>query len=183
MVRGVALDPKGNLLLAGYTLSSNFPVTSDAAQHAYGGGGDAFVITVNATTPTAFLKYSTFLGGSDGEVAYAIASDPAGNVYLTGYTLSADFPVTSNAPQTQWGQGIDVFLTKLKPNVAGPSALQYSTYVGGATLNTALTISVGPDGTAYVGGKTAGDFPTSSNATQGGYGGGSYDGFVLIVNN
>jgi Beta-propeller repeat len=182
MVRGVALDPQGNLLLTGYTLSSNFPVTPDAAQHAYGGGGDAYVLTVNATTPTAFLKYSTFVGGADGDVAYAIASDPAGNVYLTGYTLSPNFPVTSNAPQTQWGQGIDVFLTKLKPNVAGSSALQYSTYLGSATLNTALAIAVGPDGAAYVGGKTAGEFPTSSNAAQGGYNGGSFDGFLFIIN-
>jgi hypothetical protein len=91
--------------------------------------------------------------------------------------------VTPNAPQPQWGQGIDIFLVKLKPHVAGLSALQYSTYVGGATINSALALAVGPDGTAYVGGKTEGELPTSGNATQGGFGGGSSDGFILIVNN
>jgi hypothetical protein len=181
MVRGVALDPTGNLLITGYTLSRDFPVTADAAQHTYGGGGDVYVAAVNALTPTAFLKYSTFIGGSDGEVAYAVAADPAGNIFVTGYTLSPDFPITANAPQPSWGQGIDVFLVKLKPHVAGLSALQYSTYIGGATVNSALALAVGPDGAAYVGGKTEGEFPTSANASQGGFAGGSFDGFMLIV--
>lgn len=181
MVRGVALDPQNNLVVTGYTLSRDFPVTSDAAQYVYGGGGDAFVTIVNALTPTSFLKYSTFLGGSDADVSYAVGTDPAGNIYLTGYTLSPDFPVTANAPQPQWGNGIDVFATELTPHVAGPTALQYSTYVGGATVNTGLALAVGSDGTLYAAGKTEGEFPTSGNAPQGGYGGGSYDGFVMIV--
>ncbi len=183
MVRGASIDPGGNLLLTGYTLSPNFPVTSDAAQHQYGGGGDAFVIIANATTPNSFLKYSTFFGGSEGEVAYGVASDPSGNIYLTGYTLSPNMPVTSNAPVTQWPQGIDIFLVKLTPHVAGFGAYQYSTYFGGPTINSALAIAVGPNGTAYVVGNTGGEFPTAPNATQAGYGGGSSDGFLLIVTN
>ncbi len=183
MVRGVTLDPSGNLVITGYTLSRNFPVTSDAAQHTYAGAGDIYVAVVNATTPTAFLKYSTFLGGSDADVAYGVATDPSGNIYVTGYTLSSNFPVTPNAPQPQWGQGIDIFVAKLTPHVAGLGALQYGTYIGGATINSALAIAVGPDGTAYVGGKTAGELPTSANATQGGYGGGNSDGFILILKN
>jgi hypothetical protein len=183
MVRGVALDNAGNLVVTGYTLSPNFPVTADAAQHAYGGGGDAFVSVVNAFTPTAFLNYSTFLGGSDGEVAYAVAVDSAGFIYVTGYTLSPDFAITQNAPQPAWGQGIDIFLTKLQPHVSGRAALQYSTYFGGATVNTGLALAVGPDFTAYVAGWTEGQLPTSSKASQGAYGGGSSDGFLLVVTN
>jgi hypothetical protein len=183
VVRGVALDPQGNLLITGYTLSRDFPVTPDAAQHAYGGNGDVFVAAVNAMTPATFLRYSTFLGGSDGDVAYAVASDPSGNIYVTGYTLSPDFPITSNAPQPQWGQGIDIFLVKLQPHVAGLGALQYSTYFGGATVNTGLSLAVGPDGTAYAAGQTGGELPTTSNAAQGGFNGGRSDGFLLIVTN
>ncbi len=183
VVRGVTLDPQGNLVITGYTLSRDFPVTSDAAQFSYGGNGDVFVVAVNAMTPRAFLQYSTFLGGSDGDVGYAVATDPSGNIYVTGYTLSPDFPITSNAPQPQWGQGIDIFLVKLKPHVSGPSALQYSTYLGGATVNTGLALTVGPDGTAYAAGKTGGELPTSSNAAQGGFNGGSSDGFLSIVTN
>jgi hypothetical protein len=181
MVRGMTLDNAGNLVVTGYTLSPNFPVTSDAAQPSYGGNGDAFVTVVNAFTPTAFLKYSTFFGGSEGEVAYAVAVDSAGFIYLTGYTLSPDFPITQNAPQPAWGQGIDIFVTKLQPNVAGLSALQYSTYIGGATVNTGLAIAVDSNFTAYVAGWTVGELPTASNAQQGGYGGGSSDGCFFVL--
>ena len=181
MARGAALDSKGNLIVTGYTLSSNYPRTSDAAQNAYAGEGDAFVTVVNALTPNSFLLYSTLLGGSDADVGYGVAADPAGNIYVTGYTLSSNFPTTQNAPQPQWSNGIEIFVTKLTPHVAGSSALQYSTYIGGATINSGLAMVVGANGTAYVGGKTAGLFPTSANAAQGGFGGGAYDGFILIL--
>jgi hypothetical protein len=181
MVRGMTLDNAGNLVVTGYTLSPNFPVTADAAQPSYGGGGDAFLAVMNAFTPTSFLNYSTFLGGSDGEVANAVAVDSAGFIYLTGYTLSPDFPVTQNAPQPSWGQGIDIFVTKLQPHVAGPSALQYSTFIGGATVNSGMAVAVDSNFTAYVAGWTGGEFPTASNAQQGGYGGGNSDGCFLVL--
>jgi len=181
MVRGMTLDNAGNLVVTGYTLSLDFPVTADAAQRSYGGGGDAFVAVVNALTPTTFLNYSTFFGGSDGDVAYAVAVDSAGFIYLTGYTLSPDFPITQNAPQPAWGQGIDIFLTKLQPHVAGRAALQYSTYFGGATVNTGLAIAVDSNFTAYAAGWTGGELPTSSKASQGAYSGGPSDGFLLVV--
>jgi len=181
MVRGMTLDNSGNLVVTGYTLSPNFPVTADAAQHSYGGSGDAFVAVVNALTPTAFLNYSTFFGGSDGDVGYAVAVDSAGFIYVTGYTLSADFPITQNAPQPAWGQGIDIFLTKLQPHVAGRAALQYSTYFGGATVNTGLALAVDSNFTAYAAGWTGGELTTASNANQGGYAGGPSDGFLLVV--
>jgi hypothetical protein len=181
MVRGMTLDNSGNLVVTGYTLSPNFPVTADAAQRSYGGAGDAFVAVVNALTPTSFLNYSTFFGGSDGDVAYAVAVDSAGFIYLTGYTLSPDFPITQNAPQPAWGQGIDIFVTKLQPHVAGRAALQYSTYFGGATVNTGLAIAVDANFTAYAAGWTGGEIPTQPNSTQGAYGGGPSDGFLLVV--
>jgi hypothetical protein len=181
MLRGMTLDNSGNLVVTGYTLSPNFPVTADALQGVYGGGGDAFVTVVNALTPTAFLNYSTFLGGSDGEVANAVAVDSAGFIYLTGYTLSTNFPITQNAPQPVWGQGIDIFLTKFQPHVTGLGALQYSTYMGGATVNSGLAIAVDSNFTAYAAGWTGGELPTQPNSTQGAYGGGVSDGFLVVI--
>ncbi len=177
--RKLALDVNGNLLVTGQTLSMDFPVTGDAAQLNYGGNGDAFVAVVNPLDPR-FLLYSTFLGGSDGEVAYDIAGDRAGSIYVTGYTLSGNFPVTSDAPQSLWGGGIDVFLSKLKPGVAGYSAFQFSTYLGETTINVANGLAIAPDGTMYIAGYTGGLWP-SVNPTQSGFGGGYTDGFIAAI--
>jgi hypothetical protein len=178
--RAIAVDPKGNLIVTGYTMSSDFPVTGDSVQSVYGGNGDAFVAVVNPAVP-GFVLYSTYLGGSDGDVGYAVASDAAGYIYVTGYTLSGDFPTTTNAPQQQWGQGIDVFVTKLKRGVAGQAGLQYSTYLGDENVNVGRGLAVAPDGTAYVAGSTEGVWPVWPNPSQGTYGGGSSDGFVLVL--
>ena len=129
-VRGIAFDSAGNLLVTGYTLAKDFPVTPDAVQPKAGGNGDAFVSVVNPMAYPNFLVYSTYLGGSQGEVAYGIAGDSAGNIYVTGYTLSPDFPTTRDAFEPYWGDGIDLFLTKLKPGIPGPAGLQSSTYIG-----------------------------------------------------
>ena len=118
LAKGVAIDPSGNLLITGYTLSSDFPTTSDALQGGNNGNGDAFITAVNAEKGP-FLVYSTYLGGNDGEVGYAIASDANGLIYVTGYTMSSDFPVTSNAVQPGWGFGIDAFYVILKRGVSG----------------------------------------------------------------
>src|SRR5207249_2480031 len=105
-VRKIALDSKGRLMLTGYTLSPDFPVTPDAVQSAQAGNGDVFVSVVDLNDVEGFLVYSTYLGGSQGEVAYDLAGDMAGNIYVTGYTLSPDFPV-KGAPQGNWGRGTD----------------------------------------------------------------------------
>ena len=185
-VRGIAFDAKGNLLLTGYALSADFPVTPDAMQPQYNGNGDAFVMAVNPNAPPSkFIVYSTYLGGSDGEVGYAVAADAAGYIYVTGYTLSADFPVV-NAVQPGWGQGVDVFVCKLLPGVSGPAGLSMSTYFGGASVNWANSLAVGTDGRIYVGG-VAGQNMIEANSADGktpvlqGYGGGSTDGFVFVI--
>jgi len=179
-VRGMAVDASGNLLLTGYTLSSDFPVTPDAAQRTYGGNGDIFVAVVNPFNPQ-FLLYSTYLGGSDAEVGYAIGADAQNNIYVTGYTLSTDLPTTPNAPQRFYPGGVDIVAAKVIPHVAGPSGFGYVTYFGGASINSGQTLAVAPDGTLYVAGFTGGVLTTTSNAVQGGYGGGVKDGFLLVL--
>ena len=180
LVRKMALDASGNLLLTGYTLSDDFPVTKDALQLAYGGNSDAFVLMVNPANP-AFLLYSSYLGGADGEVGFDIAADSAGSLYLTGYTISPDFPTTVNAPQPVWGKGIDIFVTKLKRGVGGLAGLQWSTYYGSGRANSGLALVVGSDGTVYVAGYAGSGFPTTSGATQGAFDGGYSDGFILVM--
>ena len=179
-VRGIALDAAGNLLVTGYTLATDFPVTPDAAQPKPGGNCDAFVSVVNPFGFSNFLVYSTYLGGSQGEVAYGIAGDSAGNIYVTGYTLSPDFPTTADAFEPNWGGGIDLFLTKLKPGIPGPAGFESSTYIGGRGVYSPTALTLGRDGTIYVVGLGGSGLPSTADALQG-YGGGLSDGFIMVL--
>jgi len=181
-VRDIALDANGHLVLTGYTYSHNFPVTSQAMQRTAGPNGDAFVAIVDPTVAyQSFLLYSTYLGGSQAEVGYGVLSDSAGNLWVAGYTLSPDFPVTQNALQAQYGGGIDLFVAELNPKVAGSAALLFSTYFGPMGVHSATSLAQGPDGTIYVGGYTSSAWTLTDNAFQSGYGGGAQDGFLVAI--
>jgi hypothetical protein len=185
-VRQVSLDSKGRLLVAGWTVSSDFPVTATAMRPHYGGAGNAFVVRVNpAAPPSKFLEYGTFLGGSGGDVAYAVSSDAAGAIYVAGYTLSADFPITADAMQPHFGNGAEAFLVKFNPTVAGAGALLYGTYIGAGGFHVATGVAVAPDGSMYTGGYTTdaldGIGPALGAAYQPGFNGGFSDGFVVSV--
>jgi Beta-propeller repeat len=185
-VRQLILDPSGNPLLTGWTLSSDFPVSTNAMMSQYGGAGNAFVARVNLTAPpSGFVLYSTYIGGSGGDVGYGVATDQAGNLYCAGYTLSADFPVTSNAAQSQWGDGIEAFLVKFNPAVAGSGALEYGTYFGSDGFHVATGVAVSPNGAMLIGGYTTDHLTGLGNgisaAYQGGFAGGYSDAFVIAV--
>jgi len=177
-VRKIALDSQNRVMLTGYTLSTDFPTTADAMQSQAGGNGDAFAALVNPNDPAHFLVYSTYLGGSQGEVGYDVTGDTAGNIYVTGYTISPDFPV-NNAPQANWGGGIDLFITKLQPGTAGATGLLFSTYFGVTGVYVGNGIAVGPDGSIYAAGYGTAGLPVSSNGN--GFAGGLSDGFVIVV--
>jgi MYXO-CTERM domain-containing protein len=125
------------------------------------------------------LAYSTYLGGSGSDYAYAVAVDAAGAIYVTGFTSSPDFPTApSNAPYQAALRGVDdVFVTKLVPGGSG-FRLAYSTFVGGSLGSYARGLAVDATGAVYVAGSTnSADFPTA-NALQPSIGGQS-DAFVL----
>src|SRR5262245_45722538 len=81
-VRKIVLDSNNNLVLTGYTLSTDFPTTAGAISRAPLGNNDVFVSIVNPAAPQNFLVYSTYFGGSAGDVAYDVVPDGAGNLYL-----------------------------------------------------------------------------------------------------
>lgn len=180
--RGVSMDSKGRVLVTGFTLSSDLPVTkATAIQPNYGGNGDAFVAIFDTTKQgQQSLAYSTYLGGSQGEVAYAVLAEATGYVDVTGYTLSPDFPVL-NAIQANWGGGIDMFLTRFNPAVAGPAGIDYSTYIGLDGTIVGNTLTVDSSNNLYVGGYTEGYLPLVGNSWQANYGGGFSDGFFFVV--
>src|SRR3989449_4869999 len=158
---GIAVDSAGNAYVAGDTISTNFPTTPGAFQTTFGGPfccmGDAFVTKLNALG--SGLVYSTYLGGGGNDQGNGIAVDSAGHAYVTGFTLSTNFPTTPGAFQTASGGGPDAFVTKL--NALG-SGLVYSTYLGGSGDDEGNGIAVDSAGNAYVTGLTF-SFPASNN--------------------
>ncbi len=171
---GVAVDSAGNVYVTGLTYSSNFP-TASPLDNTLGGSEDAFVTKLNAAGSA--LLYSTYLGGSGSDEGADIALDGAGNVYLTGWTNSADFPLAGPLDNTLGGR--DAFVTKL--NAAG-SALLYSTFLGGSSIDGGDGIAVDGGGSAYIVGSTfSSNFPTI-NALQSTKGGGTTDAFMTKLN-
>ena len=176
---GIAVDSSGNAYVTGDTESTDFPtaVPLQAINKATPKteNATAFVGKLNSTGSA--LVYSTYLGGSEGDAGRGIALDSSGNAYVTGYTFSTDFP-TVNPLQASDRGDFDAFVAKL--NAAG-SALVYSTYLGGSTVDYGYGIAVDSSGNAYVTGRTySTDFPTAhplqpSNAGDG-------DGFVTKLN-
>jgi Beta-propeller repeat len=162
----VALDPAGNVYVAG-TTGSNFPTTPGAFQTARGGGQDSFVTKLNSNGTT--LVYSTLLGGAGMETTGGIAVDSSGSAYVTGSTESIDFPTTPGAFQRECSRRSDgscssSFVTKL--NATG-SKLLYSTFLGGHGSTGGSGIAVDRGGHAFItGGTQASDFPTTAGTEQ-----------------
>jgi hypothetical protein len=158
----IALDASGSAYVTGETSSLNFP-TVNPLQPGNAGGSppyDAFVAKLNPSGSA--LVYSTYLGGTGYDRGESIAVDSTGNVHVAGPTVSSDFPL-ANALQTIYGGGEDAFVAKL--NAAG-SALVYSTYLGGNSLDYGNGVHVDAAGNAYVTGWTSSaNFPIA-NALQ-----------------
>jgi Beta-propeller repeat/Transmembrane protein 131-like N-terminal len=160
----ISLGATGRAYVTGYTTSTTFPTTPGAFQTVSGGGKDAFVSALNHAGSR--LVYSSYLGGIDDDLAYAIAVDNTGAAYVTGYTSSRDFPATPGAFQTALQGSVGAFVTKL--NSAG-SAPVYSTYLSGSTGQGvyAYGLAVDASGDAYITGRTySADFPISPRAYQ-----------------
>ncbi len=154
----IAVDSTGAIYVAGFTSSTNFPITAIAIQPTYGGGDDTGFVT-KLSPGGASLVYSTYLGGSTEDEATGIAVDSAGNAYVSGQTYSTDFPTVNAFQSTQPGNESQ-FVTKI--NAAG-TALVYSTYLGGNHYAFTGKIAVDSAGDAYVVGSTdSASFPTAN---------------------
>jgi Beta-propeller repeat len=151
----IAVDSVGSVYVNGFTCSTDFP-THNPLQ-GYGGGCDAFLTKLNPAGTA--LVYSTFLGGSDFDVIIGTAIDLSGSAYVSGATLSSDFPTAPRAFQTDFVGGSDcqfppcsdAFVTKINPS---GTALVYSTYLGGTSDEDGHGMAVDSHGNAFVAGNT-----------------------------
>jgi hypothetical protein len=130
---GIAVDSVGNAYVTGFTASTNFP-TMSPLQPSFGGGYyDAFVAKLNATGSA--LVYSTYLGGSLDDNGTGVAVDSSGNAYVTGYTLSTDFPTMNPLQPTNADGGRYVaFVAKIANGPAlAPLNLSFGNQIVGIT--------------------------------------------------
>jgi uncharacterized protein (TIGR03437 family) len=153
----IAVDAAGNVYVTGQTQSINFPVLNAFQPARSGTSTDAFVTKINAAG-TAYV-YSTYLGGSNTDNSNAIAVDSSGNAYITGSTVSRDFPVVPSQQLTGTG-----FIAKFSAN---GSSLVYSKPFGGSGSDTAFAIAVDAAGNAYVTGQTTSNNYPLVNAPEG----------------
>ncbi|MEZ4682028.1 MAG: SBBP repeat-containing protein, partial [Caldilineaceae bacterium] len=158
---------------AGKTDSGNFPVTAGAFDVSYNGVAellydDAFLVKMTlASDGSSQLHYATYLGGKDSDDARAIAVDTTGALYVTGQTISANFPATPGAYDSSYnggtsGTGGDAYVAKLTPD---GKRLEYATFLGGAWYEAGYAIVVDDAGRAYLVGETnSDDFPVTTTA-------------------
>ncbi|MGA2147652.1 MAG: SBBP repeat-containing protein [Bryobacteraceae bacterium] len=178
-VTGVALDKSGNVFIAGFTTSSDFPV-KNGWQPRFGGEGDAFLAKLRVSDWK--LLFSTYLGGSKMDTAYGLTLDSSGNPIVSGVTASGDFPSTQSAFQPRLRGSVDAFVTKLS---ADGSRMLWSTYYGGSRANSDQflggSLAVDEAGRVWFTGMTnSPDLPTR-NPSQAAYGGGDFDGFLAAL--
>jgi hypothetical protein len=180
VITGLAVDTLGYLYVVGTTESTDFPVTAGAFSTVHGGSGEVFVSKIHPGGGS--LIYSTFLGGGDYDWGAALAVDAAGHAWVTGSTLSSDFPTTAGAFARSLSGGSidgDAFVTVL--NTAG-NGLISSTFLGGAGDDAGFAIAVASTGQAYLTGYTdSPNFPVTEDGLYRTYGGGDSDAFLAAV--
>ena len=184
---GIAVDAAGDAYITGETLSTNFPTTTNGLTQAPQPGnvnGTVFITEINPSGTAAL--FSTYLSSSDfaGEAATSIALDSATplDLYVTGFTVSAHFPTTSNAFERSIGSatgGSVAFMSKI--TLSTTPTLAYSTYVGGPNNDAGSSVAVDAGENAYVAGLTmtpglaVGGFQTTLNGSDG-------NGFLAKIN-
>lgn len=157
------MDWNGNVYLTGYSQSYDYPTTSGV--YATSKTGNQDVIVTKISSGGASLLYSTYVGGSIAQVGNDVSIDASGRAYVTGYTTSLDFPVTTGCNQSNHAGGNDVFIFKLGNS---GDRLLYSTFFGGSSYDYGQGIDVDSLGNVVITGSTRSpDLYTSKKAEDG----------------
>ncbi|RYD99881.1 MAG: PKD domain-containing protein [Sphingobacteriales bacterium] len=202
MPHSLVVDANNNLVIAGKSMSANYPTLGTSYSPAHNGGFDIILTKLNAAG-TALIG-STYVGGTgdDGvninaaffsqtslkhnygdDARSEVIVDKSGNIYLAGNTRSTDFPVTATALKSNIGGTQDGVYLKFNANL---STMLYGTYIGGSAADGAYSIALDTSETkVYItGGTESSDFHTSS--LSGAYQSakpGAIDGFIMRFNN
>ncbi len=170
----LAVDLSGNVVVTGSTTSLFFPVTDDAYDTTHNGDKDIFVTRL--TPDRDSLVWSTYLGGSGVDEAFALVLDGSGFPILSGGISSPDFPTTPDAFDQSYSGGNDTFLTALH---SSGTALIWSSYLGGTSTDSGWELILDDSDNPILAGPTrSSDFPTTAGAYDRSHNGGN-DVFLL----
>lgn len=147
----IIIAANGDVLVASYALSIDFPTTPGAYRTTHISGQDAVVFRMNASLTT--LLWSTYVGSGVHDAAYAIREGGDGSIYICGTSnnLFTLFPTVAGCYNTTPTGGSDAFIARF--NATG-SALLSSTYYGGADRDIAYFLDIDVDGDIYVFGES-----------------------------
>ena len=153
MANNIRIDEEGYIYLIGFTTSDNFPLINPI-QNQNNGKKDVFIMKLNPSGTK--IIFSTLIGGSDIDIAWGLAIDDNGSVYVTGRTKSKDFPLANPIDSFHDGEW-DAFVFKLSPQ---GDNLDFSTYIGGSKDEWGYGIDVDSDNNIFISGNTSSkDFP------------------------
>lgn len=145
----LTVDNAGNIFVTGRTESMNYP-TVGAYDNAFNGGfEDVFVSKLNNSLSA--LLASTYLGGSTDEGADAIVTDEAGNVFVSGFTYSDDFPYAGVAYDSIHNGSGDIFVAKFNNNL---NMLTAATFIGGTNFEESHAIALDESQNVFIAGYT-----------------------------
>lgn len=172
----IVVDGAGQATVAGWSESSTYPTTPTAYRTTNGGAVDGVVSRLNSTG--SGLVWSTYVGGIGIERVLSVELASDGSVLLGGTTASTNFPTSIGAFQRTLAGPQDGFVSVLSGN---GQALTYGTLLGGTGVDVVRGVVRDGQNRLFAVGETAGAFPTTPDAFQVGYGGGSRDGFATLL--
>jgi hypothetical protein len=180
----VVIDNNNRIWFAGSTGSFDFPLTENGVQASSTGFFDGYIVSIDPTrTGLDSFIYGSLLGGSRSDEARGLALDSTGKLWVSGITFSEDFPITARAAQRTLAGGTDAFVMQIDPNLNGPDALLYSSYVGGTGFEFVYGITLLSDTKVAIGGYSmAGVLPTTGNAVRPNPSSAFADGMVALIN-
>ncbi|MDP3929514.1 MAG: SBBP repeat-containing protein [Bacteroidota bacterium] len=143
----ICTDASSNVYMFGYTPSTNNIATSGSHQSSNGGSIDAFLVKFNTN---GFRQWGTYYGGSSGDFGSSICSDASSNVYVAGWSSSANNIATSGSHQSTYGINTDAFLVKFNTN----GLRQWGTYYGGSNGEIGNAICTDASSNVYLSGYT-----------------------------
>jgi hypothetical protein len=177
-IHAMDIDPSGNVFVAGYVTSEDYPCTSGVYDASHNGGTDVNVSGFDNNL--THLLASTYIGGGEDEWADGLVIDGSGNIYITGTTYSSDYPSTPGAYDPSHNGVYDGFISKLNGNM---TTLAASTFIGGSDYDRVNDLKIDTSGNVFVAGRThSSDYPCTAGAYDASLNGDSGDALVSKLN-